>query len=258
MKTNIEVNQIQGKREYQQDTYGYRDLANFKLCFLADGMGGYKGGEIASEIIIQSFMKSSSSHVNTKSFLENTLNNANQEIASYKKSHPDVSKMGTTLIAMLIKENTYQWISVGDSPLYRIRANKIERINQNHSVAGLLNLQVKNGEISQEEANSDTNKHMLTSAIMGEDISIIDISDEYELMIDDIFILASDGIETLSLNEISTMLKEEKNTKLLAKNILNKITKKNKPNQDNASLMILSFKNSKNKENYFWRWIKNL
>ena len=252
MKINIEADKIQGKREYQQDSYGYRDLNGSKLLFLADGMGGYKGGEIASEIMIQTFMKTSSDK------LEDILNDANEEIASYKKSHPDVSKMGTTLIAMLITENTYRWISVGDSLLYRIRDNNIERINQNHSVAGLLNLQVKAGEISQEEADADANRHMLTSAIMGEYISMVDVSDTYEIEKNDIFILASDGVETLTLKELLEMVKEEKDTQLVVKNILNRITQKNRPNQDNVALMILSFSASENEENRFIKWIKEV
>ena len=243
MKIDVASGQIQGKRDYQQDAFNQRDILPFqhKMLFLADGMGGYKGGEKASELVINSFMGKVPLVQNIKELLSHFLHQSNKSIATYKKSHPDFSSMGTTLVAMYIKDDSCQWISVGDSPLYRIRDNSIQRINENHSVAGLLDLQVRNREISQKEANENPNRHMLTSALTGEELSMIDLSNPIGIRNNDIFILASDGIETLTEKDILRLVNNANgNMENAVSDILNEIEGQDKRNQDNATLMIVS------------------
>jgi len=242
MKIAVASGQIQGKRDYQQDAFGQRDIpSNNKLLFLADGMGGYKGGEKASELVIRTFMYETPSTQKTGEFLSKLLDKSNKAIALYKKSNPEVSNMGTTLIAMLIIKNRYQWISVGDSPLYLIRDNTINRINKNHSVGGLLELQFQKGEITQQELDSNPNKHMLLSAITGKELSIIDLSKQLTIKPNDIFILASDGVQTLSEENILKLVNSANgNIDIAVKNILSSIEKENRNNQDNATVMITS------------------
>lgn len=242
MKINVASGQIQGKRDYQQDAFGQRDIPfEHKLLFLADGMGGYKGGEKASELVIERFMKQPPSATKIEDFLIEILEQSNRDITLHKKSNPDVSSMGTTLVAMSITGNICQWISVGDSPLYRIRDNSIQRINENHSVAGFLDLQVKNREISQKEANNNPNRHMLTSALTGEELSMVDLSKPIKIKSKDIFILASDGVETLSEDDILRLVLSSKgNMDIAVTRVLNEIERKNKSNQDNATIIIVS------------------
>jgi len=240
MKINVVQKQIQGDRDYQQDSLGQRDLENFKLLILADGMGGYAGGEIASEIVVDTFMRYPFSE-NRDKFLEEALFLANSKIKEYKEFHPEVSNMGTTIIVLLIDKNSYSWISVGDSPLYLIRNNSIKRINENHSVAGMLNIQVERGEILALEAKENKNRHMLTSAILGDEISMINLSENNLLEPNDLFILASDGVETLSEDEIlKTIIQNRSNQNVAIQKVLDNIEKKNTKNQDNATLMIVS------------------
>ena len=240
MKINVVIKQIQGDRDYQQDAFGQRDLGNSKLLILADGMGGYAGGEIASKIVVDTFMMYPFSE-NIDNCLESCLLLANKKVKEHKEAHLEVSSMGTTLIALLIKKDSYRWISVGDSPLYLIQDNKIKRINENHSVAGMLNIQVERGEILESEAKHNKNRHMLTSAILGDEISIIDFSKEYRLESNDLFILASDGIETLCEDEIlKTILDNRDNNDLAIQRVLEKIESKDIENQDNATIMIAS------------------
>ena len=259
MKIEIEAGQIQGKRNYQQDAYGYRDLSETaKIFILADGMGGYKGGEIASDLVVQTFMKESLIHVDSQ-VLMNVVEEANAKIENYKVGHADVSQMGTTLIALAIENDHYQWISIGDSPLYRIYDNKIERINQNHSVAGLLDLQVQQGEISQEKAQEDTNRHLLTSALTGEGISMIDQSESFKITPNEILLLASDGVETLSEKEILELMSNDKNSpKEKVQELLKSIEKKAKSHQDNATVVMLSFSSETKRKNPLIAWIKRI
>ncbi len=238
MKIDIIHNQIQGDRDYQQDSVGERDIAGFKLLVLADGMGGYFGGEIASKIVVDTFMKHTLS--DAESFLEEALDLANEKILEYKELHDEVSNMGTTLIAVLMNDSSYRWISVGDSPLYLIQNNSITRINENHSVAGMLDIQVQRGEISEEKALTNRNRHQLTSALVGGQIPLIEISKPYKFEINDRLILSSDGIETLSEDEILSFMNSNTDIRAISENILKEIESKEKKNQDNATLIIAS------------------
>lgn len=236
MKIEVVHNQIQGDRDYQQDSLAQRDIGEFKLLVLADGMGGYNGGEIASKIVVDTFMTHPFS--NSNEFLEEALDSANKKISEYKEGNPDVSNMGTTVIAVLMNSSFYQWLSVGDSPLYLVRDNMIRRINENHSVAGMLNLEVERGEISLEQAQANKNRHMLTSAILGEEIFMKDISTLHDFKMDDKLILASDGIETLRENDILNIINSNPDSMIASEKVLKEIETKDKKYQDNASIII--------------------
>ena len=237
MNIDIFAQQIQGKRDYQEDAFAQRNLSNATLLILADGMGGYDGGKIASKIVVDGFLNYPYEE-KSETFLEDALTFANNNIASYKEKHPEVLKMGTTLIALLIKEKSYQWISVGDSPLYLIQHNKIKRINQNHSVAGMLEIQFERGEISKEALLNSRNRHQLTSAILGDEIIMTDVSSVYKLEEEMFFLLASDGIETLSQKEILSIVQKSSSIESSVEKILEEITDKKLEHQDNVSLML--------------------
>ena len=84
MKIKIEAGQIQGKRDYQQDAYGYRELSETaKIFILADGMGGYKGGEIASDLVLQTFMQKAISPTGSEELME-VVKEANEKIKIHK------------------------------------------------------------------------------------------------------------------------------------------------------------------------------
>lgn len=246
MKTIIAMHQHQGDREYQQDTMCMKSLGSAgTLCVLADGMGGYEGGEIASQLIRDSFMKLSIDSDDIGNILEKNIHLSNKAIAAYKETHPEVKSMGSTAVALFATNTTFQWVSVGDSPLYVMRNNKnISRVNENHSIAGILELQFKNGEITQKDIDANPNKHMLTSALTGEKIEAIDVSKEYPIKENYLFILASDGIETLSEKEISNIIsKYDVGTQAglndASKALVDAVIAAAKPNQDNVTVILL-------------------
>lgn len=243
------MHQHQGDRDYQQDAMKVKSFGDLgALCVLADGMGGYEGGEIASDIIASTFFNVSIDGDDIAAILERTLHEANDEIARYKETHPEVGNMGSTLIAAFFTDNSLQWISVGDSPLYEIADNRrIQRINDNHSVAGILDLQLKQGEITQQEVDQNPNKHMLTSAVNGEEIAIIDLSPKHPFEDDHLYILASDGIETLSEQEILRIVQkfdcgEQEGLSLAAQQLVIAVLEKRKPKQDNVTVVLVSKK----------------
>lgn len=247
MKTIVAMHQDQGDREYQQDAMAIKSFGRSgTLCILADGMGGYEGGEIASGLIAETFRNMSIDSDDIGATLKKNLILCNEAIAAYKKTHREVKNMGSTVIAFFITESSFQWISVGDSPLYIIRSNTIKRVNKNHSISGLLELQFKKGEISKKELDENPNKHMLTSAVTGEEIAEIDLSKEYQLTERCIFILASDGIETLTEDEINKIVQQnikrgtQKDLNAAAKALVDAVLAKKKPHQDNVTVILVS------------------
>lgn len=250
MEIAVGMHQNQGKREYQQDAMSIKNFGSIGvLAILADGMGGYEGGEIASKLVSENFREFAIEGENIGESLKKYLLKGNDAIKSYKNEHPEVKSMGTTAIAFFMTGRSCQWVSVGDSPLYVIRnRSTISRINENHSVAGLLDLQVKKGEITKEEALSSGQRHMLTSAISGEDIPQMDLSVSWAIKSDDIFILASDGIETISEDRIKeialglvpvvTQVNMQKACEALVQEVIFMDTQ----NQDNVTVIMLALK----------------
>ncbi len=248
MEIAVGMHQNQGKREYQQDMMSIKNFGSIGvLAILADGMGGYEGGEIASKLISDNFREFTIEGEDLATSLQKYLLQGNHAIAQYKEENPTVSNMGSTAIAFFLTDKTCQWISVGDSPLYVIRnRSTISRINENHSVAGLLDLQVKNGDISQEEALANPQKHMLTSAVSGEKISQMDLSLPWQIKKNDIFILASDGIETISNERIKEIVLKyapvvtQKNMQNACEALVQEVLSVNKKNQDNVTVILLA------------------
>jgi len=248
MEIAVGMHQHQGGREYQQDAMSIKQFGSIGvLAILADGMGGYEGGEIASKLVSENFREFIIEGEDIGASLKRFLLKGNDAIREYKEKHPEVSNMGTTAIAFFITDKNCQWISVGDSPLYVIRNRQmISRINENHSVAGLLDLQVKRGEISPEEAQSSPQRHMLTSAVSGNAISQMDVSVPYMIKNDDIFILASDGIETISDERIMEIVLghmpviTQENAQNACEALVAEVIAQGKRNQDNVTVMILA------------------
>ena len=173
-----------------------------------------------------------------KDAVSNALILSNKALERTKNEKSEHKQMGTTLIALYLTTQKAYWVSVGDSPLWLIRdGEKIRRVNQNHSIAGLLKLQYEHGEINKEEMQNATNKHMLTSAITGEELNLVDLN-ELELKDGDIFILASDGIETLEEDRVENIIKSGKNCNEATQEILDTITKADIQNQDNDTIVI--------------------
>jgi serine/threonine protein phosphatase PrpC len=149
--------QIQGARERQEDAVTYRsfDDGESLLLVLADGMGGHQGGEIASRTSVDAFVSAfftEWSHVKTSFRLFGSLNRANKDLEVIGKKNAELEGMGSTLLAAVLSRDGISWISVGDSLLLRVRAGKVKRLNEDHSMVPLLEEAVKKGKLTSEEA----------------------------------------------------------------------------------------------------------
>lgn len=193
-------------REINQDSYYISDsLDQVQLYMLADGMGGYNGGEIASKLAIQS----------AKSYIENNFKDiekdresilqlvgssmeyANMVVYEKSKENKELEGMGTTLEICLIYNNKVYIGHVGDSRIYRIRKEFMRKLTQDHSYVQKL---VKDGTITKEEAMHHPQKNMLMKALGCNAFVEPDVMVKGFLK-EDILIMCSDGLTNLVSQE---------------------------------------------------------
>jgi PPM family protein phosphatase len=182
------------------------------LVVLADGMGGYNAGEVASGIAISvttteiarrlQFESAAVKHATTKEdnavvLLRNNIQKANSSIYHASQSQPQYAGMGTTIVAALFYDNQVAVAHIGDSRLYRLRAGKLIAITRDHS---LLQEQIDSGLISLEDARYSKNKNLVTRAV-GIDPSVEPEIHVYPVQIGDIYLLCSDGLNDMVEDE---------------------------------------------------------
>lgn len=193
-------------REMNQDYYYIStSLDEIQLYILADGMGGYNGGEIASSLAVQT----------AKNYIENNFKDiekdkesiiqlvgssieyANMVVYEKSKENPELQGMGTTIEICLIYNNKVYIGHVGDSRIYRIRKNFIRKLTQDHSYVQKL---VKEGTITKEQAAHHPQKNMLMKALGCNAFVEPDVMVKGFLK-DDILIMCSDGLSNLVSQE---------------------------------------------------------
>lgn len=241
---------IIGAREYQEDDFGFVDSGdrnNFAvedlIAVVADGMGGHAGGDIASSSAVSAFVESARDGNDTGADrLRAALDAANAAVGDLKAKNPDLAEMGCTLVAVSLTADSVRWVSVGDSRLFLLRGGELHQLNQDHSLGALLDAQAAAGEISAEEAQESPRRNALTSAITGDAIARVDLPDEaVEMDADDRILLASDGIDSLSFEEIAAVLGDPQfeSASELVEALLGAIRRKAMDGQDNATAVVI-------------------
>jgi len=179
--------------------------AEIGLAVLADGMGGYNAGEVASGIavaMISDEMKKLLGGAETEAgsaedLLSEHVARANAAIYQAAQSQPQYSGMGTTLVVALWHDNKMAVGHVGDSRLYRLRGETFEQVTRDHS---LLQEQIDSGMITREQARFSQNKNLVTRAV-GIDAEVETEVHTYPVQPGDIYLLCSDGLSDMVTDE---------------------------------------------------------
>ena len=241
--------QILGKREYQEDNFAPsdgRDLGldgrEHTMLLVADGMGGHVGGAIASDLLCKTFVgayRRASGPIVDR--LRECLEAANKAIDAAIDKNPKLYSMGSTLVAAVVSSEGLNWISVGDSPLWLFREGRLSRLNADHSMASELADLAAEGRMTAEEAAQDPRRNLLNSAVMGKDIELIDVSSQpVAVEKGDRVVLASDGLLTLSEQEIERILQKTQDAPLKdsAAALIEAVEKARHPHQDNVTVLL--------------------
>jgi len=189
------------QRENNEDRFSYWEPtadSDFprkgRLLIIADGMGGYEGGQEASRIAVETVEKTyaAAPDSDARASLLSGFQDAHRLIHKYADQHPPLQGMGTTCTAVALLDHDLYYAHVGDSRLYLARDSRIYPLTRDQSYVGRL---VEQGIISPEEAASHPQRHILTSAL-GSGAEVAPESSEQPILLEpqDVLVLCTDGL----------------------------------------------------------------
>ena len=232
-------------RDHNEDSLIVLENNNHEyLLAVADGMGGHSAGEVASSIAIKHLSKMFNDNflnlekVQAVNWLRDTVIEINELIFDYADKHPESKGMGTTLVVALVTKDYVLFGNIGDSSGFVMKNDKLHKVTYDHT---LVNLLLKAGELTPEEAKDHPKKNVLMKALGANNPIDIDIFD-CDMDIDSI-LLCSDGLTTMLDNEqiekvlLSELDIEDKVIKLIRKS-------NNRGGSDNISVAYLELKES--------------
>jgi len=221
----------------------------FKIVIsVADGMGGHKGGEVASAIAIETVRKNALSQFDgaAKSeayfplILENCVQRANHEVFLQASQDTELTGMGSTLVAALVTENKIFVSNVGDSRAYLIRNKTIQQITSDHN---WKNEQRQKGGLSEEDINNSPYKDLITRSLGLRSEVNIDIF-ELNPHADDYLLLSSDGLHSLlTEKDILKIFKKIKNIEKICSKLIDAANKRG--GHDNITVVLAHLKAEK-------------
>ena len=179
-------------RTNNQDSFGSAKNSWGELYIVADGMGGHKGGEVASKMVVDHIcdaFKLGSGENDPIRLLDSIITSANQSVIATSKKDPDYEGMGTTVVAVIIKDNKAYFAHVGDSRIYLIRYKRPYFITKDHSVVQDL---LDKGLISPAEAENHPQKNRILQAVGTGNVSVTITT--HDLFKGDYLLLCSDGL----------------------------------------------------------------
>ncbi len=198
-------------RDHNEDCIGNNhDLG---LAVLADGMGGHRGGEVASAITVSTILETLADklkHINPGDIDEETgyrlesiavhdaVAMANENVFKSSKENSRYRGMGTTVVVLLFYDDRFTVAHVGDSRLYRFRNDEFEQITRDHSLMQEL---IDRGFYTTEQARNSLNKNLVTRAIGTEESVQVDLFEDV-VHSGDIYLLCSDGLTDMVEDEV--------------------------------------------------------
>jgi len=218
-------------RDHNEDAIGYDE--NIGLAILADGMGGHRGGEMASAITVSTILETVSEKMkSTKSgdtdeatgysleslAVHDAVMLANKNVHDSSEANAQYRGMGTTVVVTLFYDDRFTVAHVGDSRLYRLRDMELEQVTRDHSLMQEL---IDRGFYTPEQARNSLNKNLVTRAIGIDENVQVDIQEDIA-MTGDIYLLCSDGVTDMIEDSLikAAMLENKNNLEQAATEII--------------------------------------
>ena len=229
-------------RENNEDSVAF-DVAT-QLGVLADGMGGYNAGEVASGMAT-AFIKSemarwlseAGKQANTREIrraLEICVDNANRSVFNAATSNAQYSGMGTTLVVAVFQDAKVLLGHIGDSRCYRYRTGELTQITKDHS---LLQEQIDAGLLTLEQAATSSHKNLVTRALGVEDAVLLELN-EHAVEAGDLYLLCSDGLSDMANDaEIATVLESQMSMAQKADKLISLANERG--GRDNISVLLI-------------------
>lgn len=188
-----------GRRSNNEDNYGFIEGSTFIVC---DGVGGAEKGEIASEIVVSTFLNAYKSDIFTTA--QSAVATAEHSLSEYIEKNPESQGMATTLAFLQVRPSGMYAAWVGDSRIYQFRNGQIIFQSRDHS---WVNEALDAGILTPEEAVNHPKGNVITRAIQGQ-YKPVEVEDKFlpNVQTDDVFLLCSDGVlEAWSDEDLSAL-----------------------------------------------------
>jgi len=237
-------------REAQEDHYSFCPLLTHTdgfdgvLLALADGMGGYAGGSLASRLVVEAFIENFCFTHGTipdrlLSSLQASERRLQEEIARRGET---LSQMGSTLLGVVWTRGQLHWVSVGDSVLFLYRRGTLRRLNADHSMVPVLREAAARGQITPEQAATHPDRSVLRSAIAVKPVEMYELRDlPFSLEPGDIILAASDGINSVRVEILVQILaaNADRSAECIADRLLHAVKEARNQRQDNTTIAVL-------------------
>ena len=252
-------------RAKNEDSIGFDSALG--LVVLADGMGGHRGGEVASSMTVDTVIDTlqhslpniSAGEIDEASgfsresiCIQDAVVEANQKVFQASETNPEHKGMGTTIVVLQFYNNSFSLAHIGDSRCYRVRADKFEQITKDHS---LLQELIDRGFYTPEEARKSMNKNLVTRALGIDPVVMPDIQEDIVLK-NDIYLLCSDGLTDLVEDEdiYLTIKQFSANLEEAAKQLITKANQNG--GKDNISVMLCRIEDDfSNRKGWFKKFV---
>jgi len=208
-----------------------------RLAVIADGMGGYEGGQEASRLAVETvrYVYEHNFNGDPQAALVTGLRAAHDAILRFAHAHPQYVGMGTTCTALSIVGQHLYFAHIGDSRLYLLSKERVSRLTRDHSYVSRL---VENGIVRSEDAESHPQRHILTAALgSGHEVSPHAPEGPVAIRQGDVLVLCTDGLwSVVAESEISRISQSESSTDACAKLVR---TALERGGPDNVTVLVL-------------------
>jgi protein phosphatase len=241
--------QAQGKRNDQQDSFGFSDPADAAflahgglLAVVADGMGGLEHGAEASRIAVRSFLDTYTAKTRDEEIshaLARAIEAADRAVFEFAATLKLEHEVGTTLVAAVFSARGLEWISVGDSALYLCQGGAVNTLARPHTLGARLDQLVEEGSLAPEAARDAQARDALTSYVGIGGLREIDRS-AAPVAIDagDAVVLCSDGLyRALEPDEIAATVSSAPDAQSVCDAMLEAALARDLPHQDNVTVL---------------------
>lgn len=235
----IGVAQYIGTREKQDDSFDAFTDGKRAFAIVADGIGGFMDGDVASRIAVDTFMenfKNNNISNNINYFFNSSAITANERI---RKQFGD-KMCGTTIVATLVENKKLYYTSIGDSIISVFRNGRLIPINTKQNVESYLEELYMSGKITREQALGSKKNRRLMNYVGHDGFTTPEAMEKpVDLKTGDKILLYSDGVELLSQIEMENILSGKSNVQQMAEIIMNTIVNKKAKSKDNSTVVIL-------------------
>lgn len=231
-----------GTREKQDDSFGTCIKSYGVLAIVADGIGGYVNGNLASQITVESYLDEFDKRDvtdNLSYFFQKTSMLSNERI----RDEFGDTKGGTTAVSVVLKDDNLFWSSVGDSNIAVFRKNRLIMVNRKENVKNWLENQYYAGNARLEEVLDGKSDKRLVNYLGYDGFKKADESDRpIFLKKNDRILLYSDGVEILGQIGLENILRKRMGAQKMADTIIQSVIRNKKPKKDNATIVVMIVK----------------